>query len=173
VVAAAVVLAPGARLPGLADSKLLSPAQREALLERILEVAEGVAWAWVGPRTIDRVNILQASLMAMRRAVARLPRLPAVVLVDGTRAIPDLPCPQETVVDGDATCRSIAAASIVAKVVRDRIMTRCDALYPAYGFASNKGYGTREHRLALRRLGPTPLHRLSYRPVAEALQARA
>ena len=167
VVAAAVVLDPS-RLPdGIHDSKTLSRARREALLEAILDAAH-VGIGEAGPEEIDRINILQATFLAMRRAVEALPVSPAVALVDGNRA-PRLPIPCQTVVKGDARCLSIAAASIVAKVTRDRIMDRLAREHPGYGWERNAGYGTAEHLEALRQIGPTPHHRRSFAPVRELL----
>jgi ribonuclease HII len=165
VVAAAVVLPAGGRWTGLNDSKQVSHDQREALYARVLLEARAFAWAVVGPRAIDVVNIRAASLTAMARAVRRLRLAPDVVLVDGLDAVPGLECRQHAVIDGDARMLSIAAASIVAKVVRDRIMRRLDPVWPGYGFARHKGYGTPEHLAALGRLGPCPLHRFSFAPV--------
>jgi ribonuclease HII len=165
VVAAAVVLAPGGRWEGLDDSKKVAPSEREALFARVSNESRAFAWALVGPRTIDRYNIRLASLEAMRMAVTRLGLQPDLVLVDGNDHVPDLPYAQQAVVDGDARLLSIAAASIVAKVIRDRIMERLDRRWPGYGFAQHKGYGTPEHLEALARLGPCPLHRFSYAPV--------
>ena len=145
VVAACVVLPPRHTLTGIADSKQLTPAQREALYDAITRHALAWAIGLASPREIERYNILQASLLAMRRAVLALPIPPQRVLVDGKHAIPNLPLPQQAVVGGDALEESIAAASIVAKVARDRIMRELDRLYPRYGFAQHKGY-------------PTPLH---------------
>ena len=176
VVAAAVWLDP-ARLPaalgtGLDDSKALSPARREALYETLRaareEGAAAFASAVVGAAEIDRLNILQASLQAMVRAAAGLPLVAEVALVDGTQA-PALPCPVETVVKGDSRSLSIAAASIVAKVERDRLMAALAERHPGYGWERNRGYGTAEHRAALARLGVTPEHRRSFRPVRESL----
>lgn len=165
VVACAVILR---RVPeGLADSKRLAPARREELAGEILRCAH-VALAAASVREIDRINILQASLLAMKRAVARLPVRPARVLVDGDR-VPDLDVPAEAIIGGDATVPEIQAASIVAKVVRDRLMRRLAARWPGYGFGDHVGYATPEHLQALRRLGPTPHHRLSFRPVRESL----
>ncbi len=163
VVAAAVVLPPGARLPGLADSKTLSPAAREVLVPQIRAVALGVAVGQCSPGEIDRLNILWASMEAMRRAVAALPLVPDAVLVDGNRAIPDAPWPQETLVRGDARSLSIAAASVVAKVTRDAIMVGLDAAFPAYGWAQHKGYPTAAHYAALAAHGPSVHHRRSFR----------
>lgn len=165
VVAAAVMLVPGGRWKGLNDSKLVPLEIREVLYARVLSEARAFAWAVVGPRAIDAINIRAASLLAMHRAVARLRVAPTVVLVDGCDRVPGVECDQHAVVDGDARMLSIAAASIVAKVVRDRIMRRLDTVWPGYGFAQHKGYGTPEHLAALGRLGPCPLHRLSFAPV--------
>lgn len=167
VVAAAVILEPGGRWDGLDDSKLLSAETREALYARVVIEARAFAWAVVGPRAIDRLNIRRASLEAMRRAIARLRVAPSLVLVDGDVPVPGLPHAQQTVVDGDARMLSIAAASVLAKVVRDRIMERLDRVWPGYGFAQHKGYGTPEHLEAIDRLGPCALHRYSFRPVYE------
>ncbi|HTR97662.1 MAG TPA: ribonuclease HII [Candidatus Acidoferrales bacterium] len=167
VVAAAVVLDPAIPWDGIDDSKALSPLKRDEHFARVLQGARAFAWCVLGARTIDRDNIRRASLAAMARAVARLRLAPELVLVDGNDRVPDLRCAQEAVVDGDARCLSIAAASIVAKVVRDRIMERLDRVWPQYGFARHKGYGTPEHLEALRIHGPCALHRRSYAPVAE------
>lgn len=167
VVAAAVVLADGGRWDGLNDSKQLSAEIREALFARVLLEARAFAWAVVGPRAIDRLNIRRASLEAMRRSIARLKVTPTVVLVDGDTDVPGIPMAQHAVVDGDARMLSIAAASVLAKVVRDRIMERLDRVWPAYGFAQHKGYGTPEHLEAIDQHGPCALHRYSFRPVYE------
>ena len=165
VVAAAVVLDPGGAWDGVHDSKQLSAEQRGEIYGRVLDGARAFGWSVLGPRAIDRLNIRGATLEAMRRAVARLRVIPDLVLVDGADAVPGLPCRQEAVIDGDARMLSIAAASIVAKVVRDRIMVRLDRVWPAYGFARHKGYGTPEHLEALGRVGPCALHRFSFAPV--------
>ena len=163
VVAAAVILDPK-RIPhGINDSKKLSAAQREALYDAISTAAQigiGIADA----ARIDRDNILAATLWAMVEAVAALPSPPELALVDGNRA-PALPCPVRTIVGGDAASLSIAAASIIAKVTRDRIMAALDRDYPGYCFARHKGYGTAIHADALARLGPCPIHRRSFKPV--------
>ena len=138
---------------------------REAMFARVLERARAFRWAVEGPRSIDRVNIRRASLAAMARAVSGLAVRAELVLVDGIDSIPGVASPQQTVVDGDAKLLSIAAASVLAKVVRDRIMMRLDGVWPGYGFARHKGYGTPEHLDALDRLGPCPLHRFSFTPV--------
>jgi ribonuclease HII len=162
VVAAAVILEPGGRWDGLDDSKVVPPEVRERLCARVCCEARAFAWAVVGPRAIDRFNIRGASLEAMRRAVCRLRTPPEVLLVDGRDPVPGLACAQHAIVDGDARMLSIAAASVLAKVVRDRIMDRLDRVWPEYGFTRHKGYSTPEHLDALRRLGPCPIHRYSF-----------
>jgi len=169
VVAAAVIL-DEARVPdGLADSKTLSPEMREALLEEIRATAV-VGVAVVDVQTIDRLNILQASLLAMRNAFLKLPTPAQCALIDGNRA-PELPCPAHECIGGDDQSASIAAASIVAKVTRDRLMTALHETFPDYGWSRNKGYGTEEHALALTQHGVTVHHRRSFAPVARALAA--
>jgi ribonuclease HII len=165
VVAAAVVLEREGRWDGLDDSKRVDPEKREALFARVVQTARAFSWAVVGQRAIDRSNIRVASLAAMRRAVSRLSIAPELVLIDGIDAIPGVTIAQRPVIDGDARMISVAAASIVAKVVRDRIMKRLDRVWPDYGFAQHKGYGTPEHLAALERIGPCPLHRYSFAPV--------
>ena len=165
VVAAAVVLEPDRVPEGLADSKALTAARREELLPEILRIAH-VGVACVSHVEIDAINIRQASLLAMCRALAALPCTPDMALVDGNDP-PGLPCSVETVVKGDATVASIAAASIVAKVVRDRLMRRLGALYPAYGFETNAGYATTSHLEALEAHGPCPFHRISFSPLRQ------
>lgn len=166
VVAAAVILDHDVRWDGLDDSKKLDAARREELYARVLESARAFGWSVVGARKIDHMNIRRASLEAMRSAVERLPVKPDLVLVDGSDLIPALRLNQEAVIDGDARMLSIAAASVLAKVVRDRIMKRLDAVWPGYGFSRHKGYATAEHLAALEKLGPCPLHRYSFSPVA-------
>ncbi|MDQ7844811.1 MAG: ribonuclease HII [Armatimonadota bacterium] len=161
VVAAAVVLPADLRLPGLNDSKRLTAGQREALYAEILRQAAAVALGRAEVEEIDRLNILQATRLAHRRAILALPRRPHLVLIDG-RYPADVPVPQLAIVDGDATCASIAAASIVAKVTRDRIMADLATRYPGYGFDVHKGYATAAHRAAILRLGITPVHRRSF-----------
>jgi ribonuclease HII len=165
VVAAAVVLEPGKRWEGMNDSKLLDAVTRTALFARVVSDARAFAWAVVGPRSIDRVNIRRASLTAMARAVSRLSVAPDLVLVDGIDLIPGVRSDQRAVIDGDSRMLSIAAASVVAKVVRDRIMECLDHVWPAYGFSRHKGYGTPEHLEVLARIGPCPIHRYSFTPV--------
>lgn len=166
VVAAAVILDPACIPAGIDDSKALTAARRAMLHEAIL----GCARVGIGICTveeIDTLNIFWATMLAMTRAVAALDLRPAFVLVDGNRC-PDWEHASEAVVGGDALCLSIAAASIVAKHHRDCVMTELDALHPGYGWASNKGYAARAHQEALRILGPTPHHRRSFAPVAQA-----
>ena len=161
VVAAAVVVTPEHRIRGVADSKLLTPERREALFAVIQQRALAVGVAIVDHETIDRVNILQATRLAMREALAQLAVAPDLVITDFV-AVPDVPCPQKNLVDGDARCASVAAASIIAKVTRDRIMLELDTKFPEYGFARHKGYGTPDHLAALDRYGPCPVHRRSF-----------
>jgi ribonuclease HII len=166
VVAAAVILDPKRVPRGLDDSKKLDPPTREKLYAKICASAE-VAVALAPPARIDRDNILRASLWALARAVAALPVKPKLVFVDGRDRI-DAGCDCEAVISGDAIIASIAAASIVAKVTRDRLMTRLGLIYPGYGFEQHKGYSVPEHFSALARLGPTVHHRRSFAPVAAA-----
>lgn len=164
VVAAAVIL--GARTPpGVRDSKKLTPARRDALFDAIVQQSVAVSFAAVSSRKVDDVNVLHAALAAMRQAVDGLPHRPDIVHVDGNRPVPGLAVPQRTLVRGDANCPAVAAASIVAKVVRDRMMAALDAAYPQYGFARHKGYGTAEHRDVLAEAGPCTVHRFSFEPV--------
>ena len=165
VVACAVVLPLRVELPGLDDSKRVARAARERLDRQIREQALAIGIGAVTASVIDRINVLQASLEAMRRAVAALGIAPDHVLVDA-RTIPGVGTPQTALVHGDAIDGSIAAASIVAKVHRDAIMSRLDAQHPGYGFLRNQGYPTAEHLAALRRQGPSPVHRHSFAPVA-------
>lgn len=168
VVAAAVVLPPdgAARLPGLDDSKRLNTRERDQLVPLIRDIALGVSVAVVDPEEIDRINILQASLLAMSLAVAGLPCSPEYLLVDGNQRV-STPIPQETLVKGDARSACIAAASNVAKQHRDGLMQRYGAQFPGYGFEEHMGYPTEVHREALRRLGPCPIHRKTFRGVRE------
>ena len=167
VVAAAVLLDPARPIAGLTDSKKLSAKRRERFDERIRAEALAFAIARVEPDEIDRINILQASLAAMVRAVAALPVAAQAVRVDGNRA-PDFGVPAEALVGGDALDPAISAASILAKVDRDRLLVAMEDEYPGYGFAAHKGYGTRVHLEALTRLGPCPAHRRSFAPVRAA-----
>lgn len=165
VLAAAVILDPLRSIPGLADSKQLSPARREVLAAQIR--AQALCWGMgrAEVEEIDRLNILRASLLAMERAVAALSVVPRLVQVDGNRC-PTLPMPVLAIIGGDAKVAAISAASILAKVARDAEMVALDALYPGYGLAKHKGYPTAEHRRALESLGPTPIHRRSFRPLS-------
>ncbi len=170
VVAAAVVLPPDCALPGLDDSKRLKPETRESLYRLIVDEARGWAVASETAEVIDRINILQAALRAMAGAVHHLTPAPDCLLVDGLHTVPlppGLHIEQTPVVHGDAQSASIAAASILAKVSRDRQMEEFDRLHPGYGFARHKGYPTPAHLEALKRLGPSPIHRKSFRPVRE------
>lgn len=167
VVAAAVILPEDFEHPELDDSKCLSPAKREELYEII--ISEAVAWAVarIENAEIDEIGILKASLKAMAQALESLSPSPQLALIDGRFTTPWAGL-QKAIIDGDALCQSIAAASIVAKVFRDRLMKEAAKVFPQYGFERHKGYGTREHLEALRTYGPCPIHRLSFRPVAEA-----
>jgi len=168
VVAAAVILPEGCRMQGLTDSKKLSEKKRNRFEIEIRSKAIAWAVAEVDAETIDRINIRQASLLAMRLAVQQLALSPDFLLIDGRDTI-DWDCPQQAVIHGDAISLSIAAASVLAKVYRDRLLVALDREYPGYGLARHKGYPCPAHKAALERLGPTPLHRKSYRPVAQAL----
>lgn len=160
-------------LKGLNDSKKLSPQKREKMYLRLQEEeAKGnlcIGLGWASCREIDEMNILQATYLAMKRAVEALAIAPDVALVDGNRTPPNLTCPVRTVIKGDGKSYSIAAASIVAKVSRDHLMTELGQKYPQYGFAKNAGYGTAEHIAALEKYGVTPEHRRSYKPVQKIL----
>jgi len=155
-------------LTGVCDSKQLSPARRERLRPLIEAVAKAVGVGWATPAEIDEWGIAPATRQAMARAVARLECEVDALLVDYIR-LPELDLPQRALPRADARCLSVAAASVIAKVERDRLMVALDQAFPGYGFARHKGYGTRQHREALIRLGPSPVHRMSWRPVREAL----
>jgi ribonuclease HII len=163
VVAAAVVLSPDRYVPGIADSKVLTPEERERLFTSIVRAAVAWAVATVEADEIDRLNIHRASLLAMRQAVGALEPLPGFVLVDGFR-IPDLVMPQRPIAGGDRRSTAIAAASILAKVTRDRLMCRLHDQDPRYGFDRHKGYATRDHLDAVARFGYSPVHRRTFRP---------
>ena len=166
VVAACVVLPDGFSLDGINDSKKLTERQRERAEARIRLKAVAIGLGIVEPETIDRINILQATRQAMREAFLSLDPQPHCVLIDGL-PIPAFPCAnQRAIVGGDGLCASIAAASIIAKVARDRMMRAYDEVYPEYGFAGHKGYGAAKHLEALRVHGPCPIHRRSFSPVA-------
>jgi ribonuclease HII len=168
VVVAAVILDPATPIDGLRDSKLLTPRQRR-LLAREIRV-RAVAWSVgvSGPRRIEAVNVLQATWSAMRRALGRLSVPPGLVLVDGHLRIPGVTCPQRAIIAGDRRSASVAAASILAKVARDRLMIHADRRFPGYEFRRHKGYATALHLDALARLGPCPLHRRSFHGVGGA-----
>lgn len=161
VVAGAVILPAGLKIEGLNDSKKVSPKRREELYEEISEKAISVGIGMSSPARIDRINILQATYEAMRHAVEDLDVVPDLLLNDAV-TIPDLPIRQVGIIKGDAKSLSIAAASIMAKVTRDRIMVEYAELYPEYGFDKNKGYGSEEHRAALKQYGPCPIHRHTF-----------
>jgi len=170
VVAAACILNPEDRIRGLRDSKLLPQEDREKLARRIRQRAIGWAVAEVDVGRIDQINIYHASLLAMKMAVEQLTPRPDFLLVDA--AVLDFDCAQQKIIHGDALSASIAAASILAKVHRDALLRAWDPVYPQYGLASNKGYSTPHHKEALRKFGPTPMHRQSYAPVVEAGEDR-
>jgi ribonuclease HII len=166
VVAAAVILPPDTGLvaAGVTDSKKLSPLRRQALVVEIQQVAIAYQIGVASVREIDRLNILQASLLSMKRAIDRLSPQPDLCLIDGNQKVPHLLIPQQTVVKGDATEVAIGAASILAKVWRDRLIVRLAVKYPGYDLATNKGYGTAKHLAGLQKLGVSPQHRLSFSP---------
>jgi ribonuclease HII len=169
-VAAAVVLPIGVRLPGLNDSKKLKPAERARVDRAIRRHAVAFGLGLVGPEVIDQEGLIRARQLSMRRAVESL-QLPAEYLLVDAWDVPDLALPQMCVIKGDAVCASIMAASIVAKVHRDNLMIEYDRQYPGYGFALHKGYATRAHQEALRALGPSPIHRMSWAPIRAVLAA--
>ena len=173
VAAAAVILDPSGIPRGIDDSKVLTADVREALFDTIVERALGVGIAFASTAEIDALNIRQATFLAMGRALAALPLVPAHVLVDGNDLPPRLACAGDAVIKGDATSLSIAAASILAKVSRDRLMRRLCARYPAYGFSQHNGYATLRHRAALAEHGPCPAHRRSFAPVRALLEGAA
>lgn len=171
VVAAAVILDPTCPVEGLADSKKLSPGRRESLNAVIKNKAHAWALGRAEVDEIDKLNIFHASLLAMERAILALPCQPEHILVDGKHC-PKLPLSMEAVIGGDALVDCISAASIIAKVARDEEMVKLHQRYPQYGFASHKGYPTRQHREALIKYGVTPIHRTSYKPVRELLESQ-
>ena len=171
VTAAAVILDPGNPVDGLTDSKKLTEARRERLYPEIKARALCYGIGWASPAEIDRMNIREATFLAMKRAIAIMGLEPDEVLVDGN-SLPDaLPCPASAIVKGDLTEPAISAASILAKVARDRAMVELAHRFPGYGLRRNKGYGTAEHAEALEALGPCRCHRMSFAPVARALKA--
>ncbi len=165
IVAAAVILSPYFQIKGLNDSKKLSPARREELYKVIKDTALGIGVARVSSRVIDRINIWRANLLAMLKAVENLPVQPEYIYIDGPRHRIELDIPQSGIKAGDARCASVAAASIVAKVIRDRIMAAYHRKYPDYCFDAHKGYGTKKHFQLLREIGPCPIHRFSFYPL--------
>lgn len=167
VVAAAVILPQGCRLRGLTDSKQLTEKKRDELDTQIRKCAVAFGIAAVDVETIDRINIRRASLLAMRLAVEQLALSPDYLLIDGIDTI-DWHSPQQPIIHGDSISLSIAAASVLAKVHRDRLLVELDSQFPGYGLASHKGYGCPQHLAALARLGPTPLHRKSFSPVSQS-----
>ena len=168
VVAAAVILPAGLQIKGVNDSKKLSPDTRERLFDTIMSQALSVGVGMGSPELIDRINILQATRHAMLAAVSELAPQPDYILIDGINTI-NSPIPQKTIKKGDSLSLSIAAASIIAKVTRDRLMVELDRVHPGYGFSGHKGYGSALHMEAIRRLGPSPVHRLTFGGVKEHL----
>lgn len=169
VYAAAVILDPQKPIAGLTDSKLLSAKRRESLFSEIQSNALAWAIARAEVEEIDNINILQASLLAMQRAVLALTVIPELILVDGNKCPADLPCRAQAIIKGDKTVAAISAASILAKVARDNEMCELDKHYPGYGFAVHKGYGTKVHLQALTKLGASPIHRRSFAPISSLL----
>jgi len=170
VVAAAVILDAAKPIDDLADSKLLSPAKRQRIYSHIIENAAGYAVAGVSCDIIDKVNILQATFMAMRKAIESLPIMPDKIYVDGCFKIPGLDIEQEAIIGGDRLIAQVSAASIVAKVTRDTYMVDIAKMYPDYGFDKHKGYGTDQHRKALKKHGHCRIHRKSFRPVSSLIK---
>ncbi len=168
VTACAVILDPNRIPAGLRDSKKLSARQRQALFQPIVDSAD-VGVAHVSVEQIDALNILQATLLAMKLALEKLKHQPDFALIDGNRIPSELSCPAEAVVKGDAKCQSIAAASIVAKVTRDNLMVALSQQFPGYGWENNAGYGTKQHQQGLKKLGVTPHHRRSFKPIHNIL----
>lgn len=170
VVAAAVILPDDLQIEGIDDSKKLSVSKRERIFDEIINSKAICAIGIIDNETIDTINILKASLMAMRKAVMELKSSPDFILVDGSFPIPHLDYPQFSIVGGDGHCKSIGAASIIAKVTRDKIMCKYEALYPSFSFSKHKGYPTADHMKELNLHGVTEIHRRSFKPVAELLQ---
>jgi ribonuclease HII len=173
VVAAAVVMPEGLLVPGVMDSKQLTEARREELYDEIIAAAAAYGIGTVDERTIDEVNIREASIIAMERALAAITPPPDHLLIDGNFLLPRIPIPQRPIVKGDCLSHSIAAASILAKVFRDRLMRDLHERYPRYNFLKHKGYGTKEHLEKLRLYGPCEAHRRTFQPVADMLRAVA
>lgn len=170
VVAASVILDPNISIKGLADSKKLSEKKRDALYLQIIEHAQSFAYGRCSAQEIDKINILQASMLAMKRSIEGLELTPRMVLVDGNRC-PDIKLPCQAIVKGDAKVAAISAASIIAKVVRDKEMYQLHEKHPEYGFDRHKGYPTKDHILALEKYGPLPCHRKSFKPVRVLLNS--
>jgi ribonuclease HII len=166
VVACALILKPKTNLEGIKDSKKLTPGKREELFNKILENSVSVGIGIVEPIVIDRVNILNATYEAMRRAIITLKVFPEFFIIDGFK-LPFLPFSQKGIIKGDERSITIGATSIVAKVIRDRIMEMYDLIYPEYKFSNNKGYGTKEHIEAIKKFGPCEIHRKTFRPVSQ------
>ncbi len=169
VVAAAVIIPQGVTIAGLNDSKKLTKNQREKLFEKIAASDAICSVGVIDNETIDRINILRASLLAMNKAISSLEVNPDFILVDGSFTIPNITIPQMAIIGGDAICDSISAASIIAKVTRDKIMDRYQEIYPDYSFANHRGYPTKRHLDELINFGPTEIHRKSFRPVEKLL----
>jgi len=170
VVAAAVIMPPGLEIVGLDDSKKLTPLRREKVFEQIVAMELVCSVGVIDNEDIDRINIHKASLMAMRKAVMDLKKAPDIILVDGNFPIPKVDIPQFAIVGGDSRCPSIAAASVVAKVTRDRIMDRYEGLYPSFSFSKHKGYPTPAHLQELKAQGPCDIHRKSFKPVSDLIE---
>jgi len=173
VVAAAVIIPKNLNIDELNDSKKMTKAQRERVFKRIVELSLVFSVGIVNNDKIDRINILRASLLAMEKAVSGLKIKPDVVLVDGMFEIPNLSCKQYPVIGGDAICPAISAASVIAKVTRDKMMEEYQKEYPSFTFANHKGYPTSNHLKELRKFGPTEIHRKTYKPVAELMNQYA
>lgn len=168
VVASAVILPDGVKIEGLNDSKKVTPSNRERLFSTISKEAVCLGIGIVDTQTIDRINILQASLLAMKKAIENMSVLPSLIIVDGIFTVPGVKVPQKAIPKADSTYKVVSAASILAKVTRDKIMEDYELVYPGYGFAKHKGYPTKEHVNALKKKGVCPIHRLSFRPVKTA-----
>ncbi len=171
--AGAVILDPARPIPGLNDSKKLTEKRRLALEAEIKSRALSWGVGWASPEEIDTLNIRQATHLAMRRAIAEMDLTPENIEIDGNDVPKDLPCPAVAIIKGDGSVAEISAASILAKTARDRLMIEMDTIYPIYGFARHKGYGAKAHSEALTEFGPCPIHRMSFKPVAEAARHTA